>query len=345
MKIALLSNLKVNAPNVSQAQGDEFDELDVMSTMKEMLAVFQRLGHQAEFFEASIWKPYRFIEKLEKYKPDLCFNVAEGHYGDSRESHVPAILEMMRLPYTGSKVMTLAIGLNKAMTKQVLKSCSIPTAPFQLFTSEDDAIVPEFLGKNGKLVYPLFVKPNAEGTSMGIENNSIVTTVEELKIRVSSHLKKYKQSILVEKFIKGREVMVGIIGNNPNLTILPVLELEHATYGSAHKGIYTNTMKHNDDLNDYHYHCPALLTPKQTKEVQNLAKRVFDVLGCLDFSRVDIRLDEEDGYKPYVLEINPLAGLTPGFSDLCLEAKGAGWDYDRLIGEILTAAMTRYNLS
>lgn len=345
MKIAVLSNLKVNAPVYKGMPTDRFDELDSMSTMEEIIDVIKSMGHTGKFFEASILPPYSIVDKLMAYKPDLVFNLSEGHFGDSRESHMPSILEMLRIPYTGSRVLTLSICLDKEMTKQVLRSHGIPTAESQVFTDSKQSISPDFFNKKGNFAFPLFVKPNAEGTSMGVEGNSVVTTESALRAMVKSHLQKYQQPILVERFIKGREVLVGMIGNGKDRIMLPILELDHASYGDTHSGVYTNTMKHNEDLNDYHYHCPALLTKKQTDTLQTLAARVFEVLGCLDVSRVDIRLDETDGYKPYVLEINPLPGLTPGFSDLCLEALGMGWKYEELIKKIITSAIKRNKLS
>lgn len=125
---------------------------------------------------------------------------------------------------------------------------------------------------------------------------------------------------------------------------MPILELDHAAYGPDHHGVYTNEMKTVSSLEDYRYQCPAPLSQEQADELRALAARTFEALDCKDISRVDFRLDESDGYKPYILEINPLPGLSPGYSDLCLQALAMGWEHDRLVGAILDAAIERHGL-
>lgn len=198
---------------------------------------------------------------------------------------------------------------------------------------------------------------------MGIGADSIVHNISELRERVAGHLARYNQPILVERFVKGREVLVGMVGNIHNgasgrandrhvteatpesLTFMPVLELDHAAYGENHSGVYTNEMKTIAAIEDYHYHCPAPLAPEMTHELKRLAAAVFAVTDCKDVARVDFRLDENDDFKPYILEVNPLPGLSPGFSDLCLQAEALGWDHDRLVLAILDAAIARHGLA
>jgi len=350
MRIAVLANLKNNAPHYEGMPDDKWDDLDSPRTVEGIVGALRRLGHEAEFFEANILPPFNLVEKLTDYQPDLCFNIAESHFGDARESQIPAVLEMLRLPYTGSKLLTLALALDKAMTKRILQNHGLPTPEFQVFERGDEPINLTLLNEDGELRFPLFVKPNAEGTSIGVSAESIVRTVAELRFRVADHLRRYNQPILVERFVQGREVLVGMVGNvqpgyDPvdTLTFMPALELDHAAYGPDHAGVYTNEMKTISNLEEYHYHCPAPLTPEQLAELQRLAAGVFYATGCLDVARVDFRLDEND--KPYILEVNPLPGLSPGYSDLCLEALAAGWDHDRLIGAILDAAASRLGLN
>ena len=168
--------------------------------------------------------------------------------------------------------------------------------------------------------------------------------VAELRARVASHLSRYSQPILVERYIAGREVMVGLVGNLPDVTFMPILELDHAAYGVNHSGVYTNEMKTLYGLDQYRYHCPAPLSEAQTRELQYLAAETFRATDCRDVSRIDFRLDANDNDKPYILEINPLPGLNPGFSDLCLQALAAGWEHDRLVGAIVEAALVRHGL-
>ncbi len=344
MRIAVLANLKSNAPTYEGMPADRWDDLDSPRAPDAIVAALQRMGHEAAFFEASILPPFNLIESLSTYKPDLCFNIAESHFGDARESQIPAVLEMLQIPYTGSRVLSLAVALDKAMTKRVLKSYGLPTPEFQLFESADADINPELLNEDGELRYPLFVKPNAEGTSMGANADSIVHSVSDLRARVAGHLARYNQPILVERYIAGREVMVGMIGNLPNLTFMPILELDHAAYGEGHSGVYTNEMKTVSGLDAYRYQCPAPLTDAQTRELQHLAAETFRATDCRDVSRVDFRLDANDNDKPYILEINPLPGLNPGYSDLCLQGLAAGWDHERLVAAIVEAAIIRHGL-
>ncbi|MCA0454514.1 MAG: hypothetical protein LCI00_11110 [Chloroflexi bacterium] len=344
MRIAVLANLKSNAPTYEGMPADRWDDLDSPRTPNAIAGVLQGLGHEAAFFEASILPPFNLVERLTAFKPDLCFNIAESHFGDARESQIPSVLEMLQIPYTGSRVLSLAVALDKAMTKRVLQSYGLPTPEFQLFESAEDAINPELLNEDGELRFPLFVKPNAEGTSMGANADSIVRTVADLRVRVAGHVARYNQPILVERYIAGREVMVGMIGNLPNLTFMPILELDHAAYGEGHSGVYTNEMKTIADLDEYRYHCPAPLSEAQTRELQRLAAGTFRAIDCRDVSRVDFRLDANDNDKPYILEINPLPGLNPGYSDLCLQGLAAGWEHDRLVAAILEAAIVRYGL-
>ena len=344
MRIAVLANLKTNAPKYEGMPADRWDDLDSPRTTDAIVSVLQRMGHESAFFEASIFPPFNLINRLREYKPDMCFNLSESHFGDAREAQVPAILEMLQIPYTGSRMLGLALALDKAMTKRVLKTYGLPTAEFQLFEAADEPINPEFLNEDNELRYPLFVKPNAEGTSMGANADSIVRTVSELRARVASHLARYNQPILVERFIAGREVMVGLVGNLPNVTFMPILELDHAAYGANHSGVYTNEMKTIASLDEYRYHCPAPLSDAQVSELQHLAAETFRAIDCKDVSRIDFRLDANDNDKPYILEINPLPGLNPGYSDLCLQALAKGWEHDRLVGAIVEAALVRHGL-
>ncbi|MGH2542694.1 MAG: D-alanine--D-alanine ligase family protein, partial [Ardenticatenaceae bacterium] len=153
MRIAVLANLKQNAPQFPGMSADQWDDLDSPRTVNAILEALRSQGHQAEFFEGNL----SLIETLPAYGPDLCFNICEGHFGDSRESHVPTLLEMLRLPYTGSRVLTLALTLDKPMTKRVLAYHDLPTPPFQVFERPHEPLDPT-------LAFPLFVKPSREGT-------------------------------------------------------------------------------------------------------------------------------------------------------------------------------------
>ena len=177
MRVAVLANLKDNAPNWEGMSSDQWDDLDSPKTIKSILDALESGGHEAAFFEAQITPPHNLIENLNAFKPDLCFNIAEGHYGDGREAHIPSLLEMLRIPYTGSKVLTLALALDKPMTKRVLAYHGLPTPDFQVFERADDPIDDDLLDEREELRYPMFVKPSREGTGMGVSAESVVTTV------------------------------------------------------------------------------------------------------------------------------------------------------------------------
>lgn len=361
MRIAVLANLKQNAPLLPGMPEDQWDDLDSPKTTDAIVAALQSAGHEAEFFEASILPPFNLIERLQAYQPDLCFNIAESHFGDGREAQIPAVLEMLRLPYTGSQVLTLALALDKPMTKRILAYHELPTPEFQVFEDADEPVDADLLDDAGQeLRFPLFVKPSREGTSMGVSPESIVTSVAALRQQVARQLARYHQPILVEHYIRGREVTVGMLGNlgpiaarrltertapavlPTTLTFLPALEVDLAAYATE-AGLYTNLMK-TELADDFRYLCPAPLAPEQLRELQLLAAAVFRVTGCRDVARVDFRLDADDGDKPYILEVNPLPGLNPGYSDLCLSAQAAGWTHERLINTIVDVAAARYGL-
>jgi D-alanine-D-alanine ligase len=362
MRVAVLANLRINAPTYPGMPEDRWHDLDSEKTPHAIAEVLRRAGHEAEFFEASIRAPFNLIERLREYQPDICFNFSESHFGDGRESQVPAILEMMQIPYTGSKLTSLAVALDKPMTKRILAYHGLPTPEFQVFTQVDEAIHGELLNEDGELRFPLFVKPSAEGTSMGVSGDSIVHDVAMLRKEVGRQLERYHQPILVERYIMGREVMVGMVGNiytngthHPNeraehddlpdtLTFFPAIEVDMNKYDASEGGVYTNRMK-TELADEYHYFCPAPLSAEQTREIQRLAAATFRAVDCKDVARVDFRLDETQDYKPYILEINMLPGMNPGYSDLCLQALAMGWEHERLVMAVFEAALERYGLA
>lgn len=350
LNVAVLANLKRNAPKYEGMPADAWDDLDSDITVDSLVAALQAGGHRATFLEGNL----SLIEELPRLKPDICFNISEGHWGDSRESHVPALLEMLRQPYTGSGVLTLALTLDKPMTKRVLAFHDLPTPAFQVFERADEPL-------DDDLRFPLFVKPSREGTGMGVSGQSIVHDERELREQLREQLARYQQPILVERFIRGREVTVGVIGNlRPpvarrmpddetarrvlgGLHFLPPLEVDFRAYPETEGGVYTNRMK-TEWAHDFHYLCPAPLDAALVEQLNRLTAAVFRVTGCRDVARVDFRLDADDGDRPYILEVNPLPGLYPGLSDLVLEAAAEGTSYAELINAILDAATLRYGL-
>jgi D-alanine-D-alanine ligase len=330
---------------------DQWDDLDSEKTIEAITQAIESTGHTVTFMEGDL----TLYDRLKEVKPDICFNICEGHFGDSREAQVPAILEMMRIPYTGSRLFTLALCLDKPMTKRILAFHDLPTPPFQNFERVDEPLDPE-------MVFPLFVKPSREGTGMGISAASIVHDETQLRTQLEILFNRYNQPVLAEKFIEGREVTVGVVGDlrGPvarrlpddedarrilrGLHFFPPLEVDMGQYPIEEAGVYTNRIK-VEMAENFHYICPANLTEEQVDELNWLTAATFRVTGCLDVARVDFRLDANDNFKPYILEINPLPGLNPGYSDLCIEANAGGWDYEQLVNRILDEAIERYELA
>lgn len=350
MRVALLANLKKNAPTWPGMSPDQWDDLDSEETLESILEALRLGGHEAEFLEANL----SLTETLPRYKPDICFNISEGYWGDSREAQVPALLEMLRIPYTGSRVLALAMALDKPMTKRVLAFHDLPTPPFQTFERVDEPIDPD-------MRFPMFVKPSREGTGMGVSARSIVHNELELRRQLREIINRYQQPALVERYIDGREITVGVVGNlrGPvakrlpddaeaprilaGLHFLPPLEIDLARYPEEEAGLYTGRVK-TELADDFYYLCPAPLTEEHLEELNFLAAAVFRVLGGRDVARVDFRLDRHDNDKPYILEINPLPGLNPRISDLVIEARADGVSHAELINSILLYAAARHDL-
>jgi D-alanine-D-alanine ligase len=348
-RVALLANLKINAPHVTGMPEDQWDDLDSEKTVNALVEAIRAGGHECEFLEGDT----SLFDTIQQYKPDICFNICEGHFGIAREAQIPAFLEMLRIPYTGSNVLTLALALDKPMTKRILHWHELPTPAFQTFEREDEPI-------SDDLAFPLFVKPSREGTGMGVSLKSTVHNEGELREQVHHILERYKQPALVESYIEGREVTVGVVGNligpvarrmpanesaprvDAGLRFLPPMEVDLKPYLES-DGVYSNRLKVAlaDQLT---YLCPAPLDDDMVDELNWLTAAVFRVTGAYDVSRVDFRLDVHDNWKPYILEINPLPGLSPGISDLVIEAAADGIEHTELVNLILETALRRYSL-
>lgn len=348
-RVALLANLKKNAPRFEGMPEDQWDDLDSEKTVNALVEAIRAGGHECEFLEGDI----TLYDTIRQFKPDICFNICEGHFGDAREAQVPAMLEMLRIPYTGSKVLALALALDKPMTKRILHWHELPTPAFQTFERMDEAL-------HSDLSFPLFVKPSREGTGMGVTAQSIVKNEEELRERLRYIIERYKQAALVECYIEGREVTVGVVGNligpvarrlpansraqriQAGLRFLPPMEVDLKPYWETDV-VYSNRLKVAlaDQLD---YLCPAPLDDDMVDELNWLTAAVFRVTGALDVSRVDFRLDVNDNWKPYILEINPLPGLSPGISDLVIEAAADGIDHTELVNLILETALKRNDM-
>jgi len=334
MRVALLHNLAENAPPPnSGAPRDILYELDHPKNVEAYCQALEAGGHEVFPMEGDAW----LAQRLKDLSIDICFNQCEGYRGDSREAQVPALLEMLGIPYTGSKVLTLALTLDKAMTKRVLTYHGLPTPPFQEFTSADQPLDPRLAAH-----FPLFAKPNSEGTGMGIDDRSILRDESELRERVAYLLEAYHEPVLVEKYIEGNDITVGLVGNYPDLHLFPISMIDNSLYETTGLHVYGAELK--IDLGDaYQYQCPAQISDELAAELRRLTIESMRVTGTVDFARVDFRLDRNDGNRPYILEINSLPGITP-ISDLTLMAQADGWSHARLVYSIFEAALRRHGL-
>jgi D-alanine-D-alanine ligase len=258
---------------------------------------------------------------------DLVFNIAEGVAGFGRESQVPALLDAYEIPYTFSDALVCALTLHKGMAKHVARGCGVPTPDFALVTTAAEAAAVA-------LPLPLFAKPVAEGSSKGVTANSLVRSRAELLDVCARLLRDYRQPVLVERFLSGREFTVGILGGGDTARALATLEV--VLLEGADEGVYSYLNKVDwQQRVDYR----LLEAGELRRDVEEVALATWRCLGCRDAGRVDVRLD--DAGRPHMLEVNPLAGLTPEYSDLPIMAALAGMDYRTLIGEIVACAVAR----
>jgi D-alanine-D-alanine ligase len=307
------------------ADGDDEAEWDPPETIISIANALARQGHIVVHLEATPDLP----RVLAEAEVDLIFNIAEGVEGRNREAQVPALCELLGIPYTGSDSATLAIALDKALAKKVLLQHDILTPKFQLMESARERL-------DSEMKFPLIVKPNAEGSSKGVNATNVVDTEEELRAAVKSIVERYRQPALVEEYIAGREFTVGLLGDK-RPRVLPPMEICFKKKDDV-RPVYDYAVKQEWEKHVY-YECPAKLTDAEQKAMEKIARATFWALDCRDVARVDLRMDA-DG-RIYVLEVNPLPGLTPDYSDLVLIAKASGMEYDSLIAEIMTGGLRR----
>jgi len=331
VRIAIVYNLLRKKPDIQEDEEAEFDLKNTIQGIKEAL---ESGGHKVYLVEADE-NAYLKLKKI-KSKIDLVFNISEGKRGESREAQIPAMLEMLGIPYTGSGPLSLAICLDKALTKRILLYHEIPTAKFQLFQNKGQQL-------DKKMKFPLFVKPNIEGSSKGIFNDAIVKDKKILYQKMSNLIKRYKQPVLVEEYLPGREFTVSILGNGEDIMCLPVVEPRFGALPKKANPIDSFESKHiwDFDWNNNYYQCPAKISKKLEGLIKKIALKTFQVLNCRDLSRIDIRLDRKG--NPNVLEINPLPAIGCYYpSDFPESAEVMGIKYSQLINKIVDLACLRY---
>ncbi len=281
------------------------------------------------------------FEKFKSVQPEIVFNVAECAHGTSREAQIPAMLDMLKIPYTGSDPLTLTTCLDKARTKEILSYHKIPTSKFLLIETLED--IDKF-----DLKFPVMIKPVAEGSSKGIFNSSLVKNIDELRERLQANLSAYNQPFLVEEFLPGREFTVAILGNNSDTEVLPVIEINLHELPKDLAPIYSYEAKWIADTREKPlniFTCPAKIDDGLYKKIEETALKTYRVLRCRDWSRIDIRLDEAG--VPNIIEVNPLPGILPDPKDNSCFPKAArvhGLSYQEMINKVLFTAAKRHNL-
>jgi D-alanine-D-alanine ligase len=322
--------------NLQQTKADTYAEWDTEETILAVKTALE-LKHEVTLIEAN----EESYLKLLCARPDIVFNIAEGFRGPSREAQIPAMLEMLGIPYTGSDPITLGICLDKSRAKEILAYYRIPTPPFAVIDSIDQL-------SNFDDFLPCIVKPLHEGSSKGIFNSSVVHTNEQLRRQAGRVFFEYEEPAIVEKFLSGREFTIGILGNGSDLQVLPIVEIRFDSLPDGVNHIYSYEAKwiwdSLDNPLDVH-ECPAKIPAKLQREIETICRDTYRVLRCRDWCRIDIRLDE-DG-RPYVLEVNPLPGILPNPNEhSCFPqaARAAGMDYLTMVNTVLEAGIKRYGL-
>jgi D-alanine-D-alanine ligase len=325
MKIGLTYDLRSDylKEGYTMEETAEFDKEETIEGLEDALHVLgyqtERIGHARKLMQ----------ELLAGRSWDIVFNICEGMYGDSRESFVPALLDAYRIPYVFSGAVTLGISLNKAFTKQIIRDAGINTPPFMVVNKPDDV-------KRCELTFPLFAKPIAEGTGKGVEDRSVISNPDQLAETCQYLLNKFRQPVLVEEYLPGREFTVGVIGNGPHAYVVGAMEV---IYGDGVNDIYSYFNKENYE-GRIHYEA---VTGQWLEQCTDISLKAWNALNAYDGGRVDVRVDRFG--KMSFIEINPLAGLNPVHSDLPLLCKMKGIDYPRLIGMIMEAAIERLQLT
>jgi D-alanine-D-alanine ligase len=325
LKVGFTFNVKRVTPGLAGEQ-DEEAEYDSPKTLQAIREAVASYGHEVVDLEATSDLPIL----LASTPVDVVFNIAEGFKGRNRESQVPALLELLDIPYTGSDPAALSVSLDKALAKRVVRTHGILTPDYVVMQTGKERLPKE-------LAFPLLVKPVAEGTSKGVTKKSVVRDEGELREVAREIIGKYRQPALVEAYVHGREFTIGLLGER-RPRVLPPMEVVFLD-ASNPTPIYSFEMK-QDWSDQIRYEVPAKLSERELERLERAARECFSALGCRDVARLDFRMDAEG--RLYFIESNPLPGLTPGWSDLVLIAQAAGIAYRDLIGEILSFAIRRY---
>ena len=323
MRIGVTYDLRADylAMGMSEEESAEFDSEITIAALCEALA---GLGHEP----VRIGHIKALTERLaagERW--DAVFNICEGLKGYAREAQVPGLLEAYGIPAVFSDPLTLALTLDKAWTKRIVRGAGVPTADFAVVERPSDIASVD-------LPFPLFLKPVAEGSGKGVSERSRVANAAELRGVASELLGRFRQPVLVETYLSGREFTVGITGTGEDAAVLGIMEIRATAKGTQSGYSYENK-EHWEDRVTLH-----LVDDAEALAAADVALAAWRSLRCRDGGRVDVRSDGEA--RPHFIEVNPLAGLNPGHSDLCFIARFKGMSYRDLIGLIIASFLKRH---
>jgi D-alanine-D-alanine ligase len=327
MKIGLAYNLAPEHPP-EHGRSDRFDEYDEPHTIERLQEVLEQLGHDVIGLGAG----REFLDAVLSEPCDLVFNIAEGAGGRSREAHVPAVCELLEIPYTHSDPLTLAATLDKSVAKAVVAAAGINTPAHAVIERADETV---------DLRFPVIAKPLAEGTRMGLRASSRAEDAAQLYTEAARLLADYEQPVLVEEFCTGAEFTVAVFGTGASAEALGVMEIAPGPGQPIEHWVYTLAVKQLGPP-ALSYRTPPDRPAALIDETLALGLAAHRALRCRDVSRVDIRLDA-DG-RPSFLESNPLPGLHEGFSDLLCLTDGYGISFEQVIDRILSSARQRLGL-
>lgn len=331
-----LSPIQKTSDKLLQPSVDTYAEWDTWETINAVKDAIETY-HHVDLIEAD----YNAYEQLKESNCDIVFNIAEGFNGLSREAQIPAILDMLNIPYSGSDPLTLAICLDKARTKEILSYYKIPNANFLLVNHLNQLQELNF-------DFPMVAKPIGEGSSKGIYSSSFVKNPKELLQETKRILNEYNQPALVEEFLPGREFTVAVLGNGVDAEVLPIVEISYSDFPDDFIPIYSYEAKWILDTREKPlnvFSCPAKINFSLENIIKETALNTYKVLRCRDWSRIDIRLDKNE--VPNVIEVNPLPGILPNPEDNSCYPKAArtvGLSYTEMINKVLYVAAKRYSL-
>lgn len=328
----------------------DMSEYGVLDEMKSVQRALKESEHVTKIVPVAL-DIYKLIDELKSDRPDIIFNLCESVDGDpTQEMNIASLFEIMKIPYTGSRALTLGLALNKSRVKEILHYYNIPTALHYLCSNSNT------FKENGysklKDRFPLIVKPSREDASIGIENKSIVYNDGELKTRIEYILDVHKQPALIEEYIEGREINVSVVGNyktsDDDLIVFPISEIDFSELPDDYPKIVSYNSKwmyKTVEFSGTKAVCPAKnMSPELEKLIQDTAKKVYRIVGASDYARVDFRVKDN---VPYVLELNPNPDIASDVDEdtgFTRSGKAYGWSYETLIQNIINFASERWGI-